>query len=276
MELYLNDQSKHKNLINDHIKTFTQNKNPLNKKGNEINELIYNIDNYETLDKLFNALLNNTSFRGEVTINSNLFDDNIGEKIASLIKNDYLIKLTIGNRSRPFSDRIARLLGDALEFNNNLKTLKIFLNVESLSPLHLCKFLKNPNSSLESFSYLKLNKNLFEFLAKYFNKQSKLNTIGFYYSPLYYIDLLYKDEIEPITYHQLADQIQSNSNITKINIIPDRDQFEKDINENMIKYIEQLSDTLNFSCEINKKELNEKIDIDTIYNVENKKMSLIM
>ena len=78
-----------------------------------------------------------------------------------------------------------------MKYNNNLKSLNIFLNIEEYSSQHLVQFLVNENSSLENISFLKLNKKIFETFAKYMNKESKLKKIGFYFEPLEFHDLLY-------------------------------------------------------------------------------------
>lgn len=263
-------------LVQDHMNFFANNQNPLDKKGNEYKRLNYIIDDYDTLNAFFDSMLNNDSFKGELSVDSNKFDDNIGAKIAIIIARNNITKLRIGNRNKPFSDRIAKNIGDALENNTNLTHLEIFLTIDKLSPLHMCKFLKNPKSSLTFFSYLKLNKSLFKYLSKYLNKASKLIKLSFYYEPLIYVDLLYSAPIERKLFHELADKIQNDSNLYAVDVIPLFENFEPKINEKLIAFINELGETLKFSCDINLKEFKAKIDIDKIYQEENNKTSRIM
>lgn len=54
---------------------------------------------------------------------------------------------------------------------------------------------------------------------------------------------------------------------------PDYNQaFNKQLNEDIVR----IRESLNFSCEINKKLVQDKIDIDKIYNQENDKMTHIL
>lgn len=269
-------KEKNRSLVMDHMLFFKRNLNPLDKKGNEYPRLHYIIEDQKILNDFFEALLINNSYKGELIIDSVFYDDNIGYKISQIIKNNNLTKLKIGNRSKPFSDRISKMIGEALEFNTNLESLEIFLNIETLSPLHICKFLKNPDSNLENFCYLKLNKDLFDYFSKYLSKKSKLKTLGFYYEPLKYIDLLYEASVDKETYHKLADQIQNDSNILQVNTIPLFEDFQTDINTKLTQDIHELQETLSFSCEINKSEMLKDINIEKTYEQENKKMSLIM
>jgi hypothetical protein len=267
---------KNRSLVMEHLHFFKRNLNPLDKKGNEYQRLHYVIEDHKILIDFFDALLMNNSYKGELIIDSIYYDDNIGYKISEIIKNNNLTKLKIGNRSKPFSDRISKMIGEALENNTNLKSLEIFLNIESLSPLHICKFLKNPDSNLENFCYLKLNKSLFEYFSKYLSKKSKLKTLGFYYEPLKYIDLLYESSVDKETYHNLADQIQNDSNILQVNVIPLFEDYQADINTKLTEDIHELKETLSFSCEINKTEMLKDINIEKTYEEENRKMSSIM
>ena len=65
-------------------------------------------------------------------------------------------------------------MGNALEKNTKLRSLKIYLNLGNNSPLHLVKFLGNPQSQLEHLSFIKITKHIFDHFAKFLNKKSKL------------------------------------------------------------------------------------------------------
>jgi hypothetical protein len=270
------NKNEERSIVLEHINFFVNNKNPLDKKGNEYISLHYIIEDYETINKFFDALLVNESFKGELMIDSSKYDDNIGYKIANLISKNKLTKFKIGNRNKPFSDRIAKMIGDALEHNTSLRSLEIFLNIESISPLHICKFLKNPKSNLENLSYLKLNKNLFDFYSTYLSKSSKLKSLKFYFEPLKFIDLMYEPLIDKETYHKLADKIQCDSNVLNVDVIPLFEDFEAEINHKVTADIYELKETLKFSCDINLSELGKKIDIEKTYEEENNKMSEII
>jgi hypothetical protein len=178
-------------LLTQHINFLNDNKNPKDSKGNEYTRLHYRIEEYDTLELFLDSLILNNTFRGEINLESNKFDDKLGNKIAQIISNNNITHITIGNRNKPFSDRISKLIGESLSKNTSLKSLSIFLQIEKLSNLQICEFLSNPNSQLESLNYLKLNKDLLKNLSKYLNKDSKLSKMGFYYEPLKFVDLLY-------------------------------------------------------------------------------------
>ncbi len=182
---------KYKNNILEQIKVLNQNKVPKNHKGDFLTKLSFNIVEYELLDCLLDALINNDNFKGELFIKSNKFDDKLGFKISKIISNDNLTYIKIDNQTYPFTDKIALKIGDALKNNTNLKSLEIFLNIDDYSPDHIIQFLVNERSSLEKLSFLKLNKKFFDVLANYVNKESKLKIIGFYFEPLEFHDLLY-------------------------------------------------------------------------------------
>jgi hypothetical protein len=186
---------KYKNYILDQIKVLNQNKVPKNHKGDYLTKLSFNIEEYELLDSLLDALINNNTFIGELFLKSNKFDDKLGYKISKIIAKDNLTFLKIDNQTYPFTDKIALKLGDALKNNTKLKSLDIFLNIDNYSPDHLIQFLVNERSSLERLSFLKLNKKFFEVFANYVNKDSKLKVIGFYFEPLEFHDLLYGKKI---------------------------------------------------------------------------------
>jgi len=182
---------KYRNYILDQIKTLNQNKIPKNHKGDFLTKLSFNIEEYDLLDNLLDALIYNNTFKGELYLKSTKFDDKLGYKISKIISNDNLTYLKINNQTFPFTDKIALKIGDALKNNTNLKSLDVFLNIDNYSPDHLIQFLVNEKSSLERLSFLKLNKKFFDIFANYLNKESKLKVIGFYFEPLEFHDLLY-------------------------------------------------------------------------------------
>lgn len=184
-------EQKYQNFILDQIKILTQNKIPKNHKGDYLTKLSFNIENYELLDQLLDALIVNKTFKGELYLKSTKFDDKMGYKLSIIIANDTLSFLKVENQSFPFTDKICLKIGDALKNNKNLKSLDMFLNIDNFSPEHLVQFLVNPNSNLERLSFLKLNKKFFHTFANYMNKESKLNIVGFYFEPLKFHDLLY-------------------------------------------------------------------------------------
>jgi hypothetical protein len=271
----MNDNDYHTTVL-EHIRLLKNNNNPLNAKGDPLMFLYYSIDDSTVLHSLFDVLIENCSYKGSIQVGSTNFDDTIGYKIAKIIEKNNLSCLIIENREKPFSDRVAKLIGDALEFNTSLITLEVFMKVEQLSPTHLCKFLQNPQSNLENLYNLKLDKTLFESLSLYITKRSKLKNIGFYYEPLKFIDLMYEPEIDTVTYHKFADKIQNDSHITSVEIIPLFDNFDREINDKLYKYIYELSETLKFSCNINRKEHSALMNIEATYEDENNKMKNIM
>ena len=182
---------KYKNYILDQIKVLYENKVPKNHKGDFLTKLSFNIEEYELLENFLDALINNSTFKGELFLKSTKFDDKLGYKISKIISNDNLTYLKIDNHTFPFTDKIALKIGDALKNNTNLKSLDVFLNIDNYSPDHLIQFLVNERSSLERLSFLKLNKKFFDIFANYLNKESKLKVIGFYFEPLESHDLLY-------------------------------------------------------------------------------------
>lgn len=265
-----------RSIVMDHINLFKSNKTPLNNNGDPAKMLFYKIDLYSILDNFFDALIINCTYTGSIQVESNCFDDNIGYKIAKIIEKNFVTTLIIENRSNPFSDRVAKIIGDALEHNTSLVTLEIFLNIDKFSPIHLCKFLKNPKSKLENLYSLRLNKVLFEYLTNYLSNESKLKNIGFYYEPLKFIDLFYEPEIDKETYHKFANKIQNDSNITSVEVIPIFQDFDEEINKKSNEYINDLTETLLFSCKINRSQLYTGDSIETIYDEENQKMKSIM
>lgn len=263
-------------LVVDHINYLNKNLNPLDKKGEEYKSLHYSIDDYNILNSLFDSLVLNTSFKGDLLIDSKVFDDNIGYKVSKMIGNNILSSLTIGNRTKPFSDRVAKEIGEALSSNTRLTSLEIFLDVGELSPLSLCKFLNNANSLLQSISFLKINKDLINLLSENFKFNSILKSIKFFYEPMRYIDLCYTPEVEKDVYNKFADAVQNHSNIIQTDIIPLFENFDMEINKKLTEDVNLMIETLKFSCESNLNRIDSKIEIDKLFNRENNKMNMIM
>ena len=259
-----------------HITTIAENKVPKDFKGNQFPILEYILEGEELLDKFFNAILQNNVFTGKLIIHSNSFNDSIGYKIAQLIENNTISHLIINNKQHPFSDRVCRKIGDALHQNTNLKYLDIFLNIDELSYMHIFKFLTNEDSNLQYFTYLKISENLFNILAKYLNKKSKLKQIMFYFEIFKEINLLYEHLMHQDVYQCLSTSIQLNSNITNIDIIPREEEFNQEINEKLLEDIFVIKETLMFSCVIIQENEENRININSIYNEENQKMEDIM
>ena len=260
---------KVKSLLHD-ISILKSNKIPLDTKGNEPDTLLFQIDNPSHLTTLLDALETNTSFKGNLTINSNKFTDTLGLKIAKIIKNNSLKSLTIWNKNKPFSDRVSIHIGDALEKNTNLINFICFLDVDELSPIHLVKFLTSNKSNLKNFGYLKLTKKLLITITEFLNSQSKLKTINFYYEPLKKVNLLYKKEIEDDVMNNFSNKIEIDSNLIDVNIIPLQENFQKDINENLTNDIQTLLKTLKFSCKIVQKNKENIIDTAGEFEKQNK------
>ena len=105
MEVEINEKvndMKTKRLLHD-INILAENKIPLDTKGNLPDSLLFQIDDVNHLNLLLNAMEKNTSYKGNLAINSTKFDDNLGLKISNIIKNNSLTALTIWNRNHPFS-----------------------------------------------------------------------------------------------------------------------------------------------------------------------------
>jgi hypothetical protein len=179
----------------DQINALASNKIPKDRRGDEIKRLEYTIDDKNVLISLIDALITNNQFKGEIIIHSGHFDDLIGYKIVNIIQNNNLTVLIIGNRNKPFSDRITSAIGDALLVNSSLRIFEAFMDVNELATFNIIQFLTNSNSSLESMKYLKITNNILSNFEKYFNKSSKLKSLGFYYKPLVIPDLLYSNNI---------------------------------------------------------------------------------
>ena len=107
-------------LLRRDVQILSENKIPLDIKGNQPNSLMFQIDNIEHLNELLNAMEKNNTFKGNLEIHSNKFTDNLGLKLAKIISNNSLRSLIIMNENKPFSDRVACIIGDSLENNTSL------------------------------------------------------------------------------------------------------------------------------------------------------------
>ena len=266
---------KTKRLLHD-INILSENKIPLDTKGNLPDSLLFQIDDVNHLNLLLNAMEKNTSYKGNLAINSTNFDDNLGLKISNIIKNNSLTALTIWNRNHPFSDRVSMIIGEALEKNTSLKSFVCFLDVDELSPIRLVKFLTNENSALKSFGYLKLTKKLCETVTEYLNNKSKLSVLNFYYVPFKEINLLYEKEVPDDVVSNFADKIENDSNIIDVNVLPLDEKYEKDINEKLTNDIDIFSQTLKYSCAIVNKEKKSVIRTEEIFTKQNKYIDKIL
>ena len=85
------------------------------------------------------------------------------------------------NENKPFSDRVACIIGDSLENNTSLEQFICYLDIGEIAPVHLIKFLTNTKSRLRVLGHLKITKKLFETFSEYLNKGSRLNSLNFYY-----------------------------------------------------------------------------------------------
>ena len=252
------------------VKILAENKIPLDIKGNQPNSLLFQIDDIEHLTELLIAMENNNTFKGNLQIISNKFTDNLGLKLAKIISNNSLRSISIDNKNKPFSDRVACVIGDALEKNTSLEQFSCYLDVGDIAPVHLIKFLTNPNSKLKIFGYLKITKKLFETFSQYLNKGSKLKVLNFYYEPLKQVNLLYKKEIEQDVLDNLANKIETNSYIFDVNVIPNPSEFQKDINEKLTKDIQEIIETLKFSANIVEKKQKSVLDTDKKFKEQNR------
>ena len=252
------------------VKILADNKIPLDIKGNQPNSLLFQIDDIEHLTELLDAMEKNNTFKGNLEIISNKFTDNLGLKLAKIILNNSLRSIRINNKNKPFSDRVACVIGDALEKNISLEIFSCYLDVGDISPVHIIKFLTNPNSKLKMLGYLKITKKLFETFSQYLNKGSKLKILNFYYKPLKEVNLLYKKEIEQDVLDNLANKIETNSYIFDVNVIPNPSEFQKDINEKLTKDIQEIIETLKFSASIVEKRQKSVLDTDKKFKEQNK------
>ena len=235
------EEEKKIELLRRDVKILSENKIPLDIKGNQPNSLLFQIDNVEHLNELLDAMEKNNTFKGLLEIRSNKFSDNLGLKLAKIISNNSLRSLIIKNENKPFSDRVACIIGDALENNTSLEQFLCYMDIGEISPIHLIKFLTNSNSRLRVFGYLKITKKLFETFSEYLNKGSRLNVLNFYYKPLEEVNLLYKKEIEQDVLDNLSNKIQTDSYILDVNVTPNPSEFQKDINESLTNDINEIA-----------------------------------
>lgn len=138
-----NNQFKSDNTfaIKSHIEIFRNSQVPRNLKGDQYNDLYYTISERDDLNNFFEAFTSENEFCGNLTIESDHFDDNvsffvickIGYKIVKIIKQNKIIKLFIKNRKTPLSDRITAEIGKALVNSTSLEELELFLEVGPLS-----------------------------------------------------------------------------------------------------------------------------------------------
>ena len=252
------------------VKILADNRIPLDIKGNQPNSLLFQIDDIEHLTELLDAMEKNNTFKGNLQIISDKFTDNLGLKLAKIISNNSLRSISINNKSKPFSDRVACVIGDALEKNTSLEQFLCYFDVGDISPVHLIKFLTNAHSKLKIFGYLKITKKLFETFSQYLNKGSRLKVLNFYYEPLKEVNLLYKKEIEQDVLDNLANKIETNSYIVDVNVIPNPSEFQKDINEKLTKDIQEIIETLKFSANIVEKKQKAVLDTDSKFKEQNR------
>ena len=264
------EEEKKIELLRRDVKILSENKIPLDIKGNQPNSLLFQIDNVEHLNELLDAMEKNNTFKGLLEIRSNKFSDNLGLKLAKIISNNSLRSLIIKNENKPFSDRVACIIGDALENNTSLEQFLCYMDIGEISPIHLIKFLTNSNSRLRVFGYLKITKKLFETFSEYLNKGSRLNVLNFYYKPLEEVNLLYKKEIEQDVLDNLSNKIQTDSYILDVNVTPNPSEFQKDINESLTKDINEIVETLKFSANIVRNKQKSKLDTDKKFIEKNK------
>jgi hypothetical protein len=75
---------------------------------------------------------------------------------------------------------------------------------------------------------------------------------------------------------KLADTIENESNLLQVDVIPINPDFNEEFNKLLLEDIVRIRESLNFSCNINRKIVEDKIDIEQIYNQENDKMTQIL
>lgn len=268
--------------IHEHISILSKNKVPKDLDANEYSSLEYHVEDNKTIEQLFEALTANERFSGDLVLGykySSQMNDYIGYKVSQLIEKNKLTSITILNREHPFSDRISKHIGDSLRRNTSLRRLNVYLEIDELSQNHIPLFLTNSESNLEEISCLKVNPKLLQKLSSYMSNSSedpKLRKIFFYYEPFTEINLLYKDIIEPEIYQEFADKIQSNSRIIEASISPWFDDFNQEWNACLSADVDKINETFLFSCNINKENEDQVIDIEKIYSEENNKLTRIM
>ena len=252
------------------VKILAKNNIPLDIKGNHPNILQIKLDDINNLTELLDAMEKNNTFKGTLNIITEKFTDNLGLKLAKIISNNSLTSLIINNKNKPFSDRVACVIGDALEKNTSLQKFFCYLDIGEIAPVHIIKFLTNPKSNLKHLGYLKITKKLFETFSQYLNKGSKLKELKFYYEPLKEVNLLYKKEIEQDVLDAFANKIETSSYICNIEVIPNPSEFKEDINEKLVKDINEIIETLKFSADIVEKKLNSLLNTDKKFLEQNR------
>ena len=258
------------------LSVLKQNKIPMSVRGRPLQKIDFIVNCKDSVDDVLDALESNTVYKGSISIKAPEFTDVHGLSIANIIKKNTLTELYIENIKNPFSDRVCVNIGEALSMNTTLKTLSMYLNVGTIAPINLMKFLNNPNSNLCSIGYLKITKKLFEAFTEYLNKESKLKEINFYYDPLEEVNLLYEKEIPDDVKDAFAFRIENESNVTNVNIIPRNKEYQVDINEKLTNDIDVILKTLQFSCEIVKKEQESEIDIEKVFTEQNEVIDSII
>jgi hypothetical protein len=269
--------------LNDHIQTLSKNKIPKDNKGNDYTLLEYDFVDYKILNNFLDSVASNTEFKGELILKSKLFDELLGYKIAKVLKNSKLTVLRIENKNSPFNDKVTTVIGNALAKNTTLKNFDSYFDIDNTSASHIFEFLTNPNSQLQSIKYIKMTSQLFDYLIQHLNKESSLKCIGFYFIPFEIPNLLYSninlilESIIPESrYSLLAEKIETSSNVTNVDIISIKEEYYEEINKKLCEDIFKLHRTLEFSCEINKKEIGKDVDIENVYNSHNSRMNRIL
>ena len=290
--------------LNKHIEILNSNKIPKDNKGNIYKELSYNFESEDLINKLFDALIKNNSFKGSLYVSANpeLFDDSIGFKVGKLIEKDNIKEININNKLSPFSDRVSSFIGDKLNNSTNLSKLDVFLDIDTLSFLHIFQFLFNKESSLKYLGCLKISENLLNSLNNLENylkdiNYFKIKKIEFYYVPETELNILYSQPISQDCYIKFSDNIQIISSLEEVKIIP---WYSININttiksdlptsvtyddsyENFIEYnkclkddIDKINITFDFSCKINTNKKKNILGIEKSYRQEEEKMKRIM
>ncbi len=77
-------------------------------------------------------------------------------------------------------------------------------------------------------------------------------------------------------YSSFADAIERESNLTSVEIIPLFDNYDQSINESLINDIFKITKTFEFACGNNRYDEEKQIDIEDIYNSQNKIMNKIL
>mmetsp|Transcript_34397 Transcript_34397/g.35700 ORF Transcript_34397/g.35700 Transcript_34397/m.35700 type:complete len:422 (+) Transcript_34397:3-1268(+) len=216
--------------VEKHINILSQNKIPKNFKGDEFSVLEYVLDGKELMNKFFEAMIDNNSFKGELIIHSShdLFDDSMGFKIGVILEKDNLSSLIVLNKDSPFSDRVSSYIGDVIFKCKHLKKLEVYMNIGPLSYNHIFNFLISEDSQLEVLKYLKISEDFIvcvNDLSKHFQHFSRIQSIWFYYEPFTELNLMYrsgdaKGIITQEAYEEFSDVIQDLPKLTSVKVIP--------------------------------------------------------